>query len=561
MPKVRFSCSMCGAPFEWPRLPPASMTCPNCQKTFQPHIVASASTIDLLSPVGIAISGGGHRATLFGLGALLAAVDLGLNRRVVQISSVSGGSLLNGFVAQRCAFNEEYTESFDRVAAQLATVIVNRGVLTKTWIWTILLSPIAVCLTAIAILGHAPLPEVLLLGIVMGLSLAAFLLRGWIVEWLLHRRLLGKGEGLLRIGEMPKRAVEHVMCCTELSQGKPCYISTWDGGRLYLRTKDSPAWTARWGEWFDVPKLPLTSAVRASAAFPGIPPRRVSVRPKVRPVTTGSGGEVPACHRALYLSDGGVWGNLGTQALLEDDLFRGACQGPESSERPAILLVVNASSEVEPVRSWQFVIPGWAEFKALHRALLIQNENTVEPRVSGLREGLRRHVVEGTAGRAGNPKVIPIGLSDKPIDLFPIVGAGLWQPGPSSELVAWALRLGDMVSDAVWRGGDAELAMSTELRKVEVARPPETHANDADALIRRREDLQRVRAWRNLCGLAREVGLVPTTLDRIPRSTAMALIARGYALAVAALYIFGATGEKLPKNILTQERLEALVPM
>jgi hypothetical protein len=49
--------------------------------------------------VGIALSGGGHRATLFGLGALLATVDLGVNERVVQISSVSGGSLLNGFLA------------------------------------------------------------------------------------------------------------------------------------------------------------------------------------------------------------------------------------------------------------------------------------------------------------------------------------------------------------------------------------------------------------------------------------------------------------------------------
>jgi predicted acylesterase/phospholipase RssA len=51
--------------------------------------------------IGVAISGGGHRATLWGLGVLLALVDLDLNRRVSVISSVSGGSIANGIVGLR----------------------------------------------------------------------------------------------------------------------------------------------------------------------------------------------------------------------------------------------------------------------------------------------------------------------------------------------------------------------------------------------------------------------------------------------------------------------------
>ena len=51
--------------------------------------------------IGVAISGGGHRATLWGLGVLLALVDLGLNRRVSVITSVSGGSIANGVVGLR----------------------------------------------------------------------------------------------------------------------------------------------------------------------------------------------------------------------------------------------------------------------------------------------------------------------------------------------------------------------------------------------------------------------------------------------------------------------------
>jgi predicted acylesterase/phospholipase RssA len=51
--------------------------------------------------IGVALSGGGHRATLFGLGSLLALADAGLNERIVSVSSVSGGSIANGIVLSR----------------------------------------------------------------------------------------------------------------------------------------------------------------------------------------------------------------------------------------------------------------------------------------------------------------------------------------------------------------------------------------------------------------------------------------------------------------------------
>jgi NTE family protein len=43
--------------------------------------------------LGVALSGGGFRATVYGLGALLYLVDSGLNKQVTSISSVSGGSI------------------------------------------------------------------------------------------------------------------------------------------------------------------------------------------------------------------------------------------------------------------------------------------------------------------------------------------------------------------------------------------------------------------------------------------------------------------------------------
>jgi hypothetical protein len=47
--------------------------------------------------LGIALSGGGHRASLLSLGALLYVVDSGMNARVRTVTSVSGGSITNAF--------------------------------------------------------------------------------------------------------------------------------------------------------------------------------------------------------------------------------------------------------------------------------------------------------------------------------------------------------------------------------------------------------------------------------------------------------------------------------
>ena len=49
--------------------------------------------------IGLCLSGGGHRATAFSLGALLYLADVGEHQQISAISSVSGGSLTSGFLA------------------------------------------------------------------------------------------------------------------------------------------------------------------------------------------------------------------------------------------------------------------------------------------------------------------------------------------------------------------------------------------------------------------------------------------------------------------------------
>lgn len=51
--------------------------------------------------LGIALSGGGYRATLFGLGSLWRLNDAGLLGKLDRVTSVSGGSILAGILAHR----------------------------------------------------------------------------------------------------------------------------------------------------------------------------------------------------------------------------------------------------------------------------------------------------------------------------------------------------------------------------------------------------------------------------------------------------------------------------
>jgi hypothetical protein len=90
----------------------------------------------------VALSGGRHRATLATLGTLIAIIDRGLGPKVIQVASVSGGSITNAFVAQRCRLEELGPSELDDIAAELASTIIRKGVLTRNWIAILFLAPV-----------------------------------------------------------------------------------------------------------------------------------------------------------------------------------------------------------------------------------------------------------------------------------------------------------------------------------------------------------------------------------------------------------------------------------
>jgi hypothetical protein len=103
----------------------------------------SASSSDDRS-IGLALSGGGHRATVWALGAMTALVDAGMNGDVVSISSVSGGSIANGLVAHHeTDYRSMSSERFHALVAEHLPKLASSGLffvgrLTE-WYITVLL--------------------------------------------------------------------------------------------------------------------------------------------------------------------------------------------------------------------------------------------------------------------------------------------------------------------------------------------------------------------------------------------------------------------------------------
>jgi NTE family protein len=93
------------------------------------------------TPIAVALSGGGFRATLAALGVLRFLADAGLLGRVRYVSSVSGGSVANGVLAVNAATLREghwTRNAFDRLVLgpfvdSVSSRSVSRSLLPRAW--------------------------------------------------------------------------------------------------------------------------------------------------------------------------------------------------------------------------------------------------------------------------------------------------------------------------------------------------------------------------------------------------------------------------------------------
>ena len=377
-----------------------------------PTLEASASENRLNDRISggafaVALSGGGHRATLASLGALLALVDRGLAPRILQVASVSGGSITNAFVAQRAQLDALGPEGLDEIATELATTVIRKGVLTGRWIVVTIVTPVIVGIAAGVIL-HTTVVSWAWLTVAIGTAIACagLLGRGLVVDWLLDRRYFRR-KGVVgartrreraKFASLSGRQIDHVLCATDIALGLPVYASTQHGGVIWRRlgTERRHPWTSLPFQTFDARDLSIAELVRASAGFPGIPPRRLRIPSDPgNPLTAGT----PS---VAFLADGGIWNNLGSQVIREDGFIgshmawdRGVVRPYGRVPRGVPLFCFNGSAPLRPAHPWVFRIPGVALFSSLMQTMHILSANTVIPRVEGMTASVQRRAWSG----------------------------------------------------------------------------------------------------------------------------------------------------------------------
>ena len=325
--------------------------------------------------LAVALSGGGHRATLFVLGALMYLVDARANTYVTSIASVSGGSLTNGLVGQNLNFREtDGTEFRSRVAGPLASQIANRGTLfapffTKFYLLILIVTGIL----ALAIPAIVPVAwYVRILLFLIGISIWAWIFgaRGRVCARAFNTTLFSPNGRTTTLAQIKRDDLDHVICSTEFRSAEQVYFSG-DFVYSYALGHGVPA------------ELSLARAVQASAAFPGgFPP--VVLSTKQHNFTGAPGpdqGGPPAPPSDMVLTDGGVYDNMGEQwARGHAARIKRCAKLAPGRMAPNQLVVVNASARFPWIPFRRRLIPLVGELMALLRVNDVLYINTTNVR-------------------------------------------------------------------------------------------------------------------------------------------------------------------------------------
>lgn len=370
----------------------------------------------------VALSGGGHRASLFGLGSLLYLADVGENSAVSSIASVSGGSLTNGHLAQTLDYRTASGDEVRAASLPFVQTLARRGTFLTAVAPKVLplvvgnllaavlafsrwpvsgdyrIARLAVYLGAGAVISYVSLGRSLLTpwGHLYGTLLVPTALAALIAPFLLPGPS-GLGWTLLRLASSIVLLLVWIEVVLRLrgplclhtfrtslfpeQRGKALLSGVGNTGLVHilcateLQTGDqiyfSPGFVYSYQLGAGTPgAFDLASAVQASASLPGaFPPQR-------QPTSMyGFNYELPdkppADHRALppppdlVLVDGGVYDNMG-------DEWAGGYDGrveiwpglAAHCDRPDRLIVVNASGGLRYRRLGKPWIPGMAEIQA-----------------------------------------------------------------------------------------------------------------------------------------------------------------------------------------------------
>lgn len=352
--------------------------------------------------IAVALSGGGHRASLFGLGVLLYLADAEKNRETTSIASVSGGSITNAYVAQQQDFATATASEFrSTVAGPLARQIAERGTFLAAPLTRAYLAGLFLLLPLLTVLPPLCLDwssTSSCLWVFSGVVLFFFLFwqRGNVCGRAYATTLFSAEGGPTPLAAMSGRAVQHVICATDLQTSRHAYFS---GDFIYGY---SLGWSGPGG-------VPLYKAVQASTAFPGgFPPTRIGGGDGLE-FQTAEEEEGTVRHK-LVLVDGGVYDNMADQWARNYERRRERLPAL-TRPAPATLIVVNSVGRTD-WKSFAANVPLFGEVAAIVREMNVLYENTTRVR----RQDLVRMFDGAERGEPG-PKGAMVMIDQSPYDL------------------------------------------------------------------------------------------------------------------------------------------------
>jgi predicted acylesterase/phospholipase RssA len=320
--------------------------------------------------IGIALSGGGHRAAMWAAGVLIYFADVGHNREVRTISSVSGGSITNGVIAHELDYAQADATHVRERLEPLIRHVANTGLFfwgpaTNTYVTavlgTLVLGALTVAIDTVYCFAFgidAAAAVVLLSGaLVLTLGMVLFTLRSRVVDRALARTHFSRDRRPTRLTEVD-RSIDHVFCATELQSGLHVYFAP-TFVRSYRFGTGSPA------------DLKLSTVVQASACLPGaFAARRLPTAP--HKLVRNAKITEPAKASHMLLTDGGVYDNMADQWLngVKQRTLngRGRTDHPEFADQ----VVVNSSASKPWAAMKSAALPVYSEITTLLRVKDVQ---------------------------------------------------------------------------------------------------------------------------------------------------------------------------------------------
>lgn len=243
--------------------------------------------------IGVALSGGGHRATLFGLGAMAYLLDAGKGPELSTISSISGGSITNGWLGLEADLAAVRADEVDGLTRRLAHRIARQGTLWASPYTYLFLVALAVVLAAALVASVVWSGWEVWVSWLVALVLISVIARQRSrLARLAFDKTLFHGRPLTDL----HREVAHVIGATDLQTSEQVYFSS--------------HFVYSWRTGIGRPAhLRIADAVQASAALPGaFTPVAMRLAPHRFPKASGLS--------SFLLTDGGVYDNMGTEWLL-----------------------------------------------------------------------------------------------------------------------------------------------------------------------------------------------------------------------------------------------------